>query len=445
LIDPKGFGNGGIAYGNCHGEHKLNSVRDEMSPWIKNQFHEWCKSKGLGDDVLCFENRAMYGEFITEQLQWAELVLEQRGAKFERHNTSISKLARNGKNFDLVDEDGLIIVENVEAENINLTLGYGPNDNFQNLWQYDGAGYIHSPYHHDKIIKITESKPSPRIAFIGTGPALYDFVNQCDGNPADITLYAFSREGRFLDVRDTSIEADEVSIVPDYIADESFIPTSLAELKKVILADFKAAAEAGNRSPRRVALDIMKNIKPLLERVSYDLAVEFKKSAFLSYLKGRATPIPAESKKRLDSFDPIAVKGKLNGNIERLDDGTFRITNDGQEPIIVDYIVNGTGHRRLNHPLIQNLISDGLAELDERFDTLKTDNTGSYKLSGSGINSFGPATHFGIDGMESFAQYVEPFIRETIERFIPQKHSTLPPGQEPSPAHAAKGQQATIS
>lgn len=417
LVDPNGFGNGGIAYGECSDKHKLNSTRNEMSPWLLDEFDQWCIEKGLGNNHLNFENRATYGEFIAEKLQWAKDFLKESGAHFENHRVKAEQINPNGENFDIKDDQGNIIVSDIPAENINLTLGYGKNDNFENLWQYTGNGYIHSPYDHDNISKISTSKPNPRIAFIGTGPALYDFVNDYDGDPETTTLYAFSREGEFLDTRDVTVEKDEQSITPDFIANEDFIPTNLNELKQAILQDFDQAT--GSRSHRRVALDIMKNIKPLLNRMSFDLAVEFRKSTLHSYIKGKATPVPLESQQRLESFNPTAVKGRLNGNIERLDDGTFKINVDGQDPIIVDYIVNGSGHCRLNQLLIQNLVAQGLSEIDERFDTLKTSDNDNYKLSNSGINCFGPATHFGIDGVESFAQYIKPYIDNVITRFEP--------------------------
>jgi len=431
LVDPNGFGNGGIAYGKCGDKHKLNSTRDEMSPWLLDEFDRWCCDKELGNKTLHFENRATYSDFITEKLQWAEDVLKVNGANFERHRVKAEQITPNGDNFDVKDENGNIIVGDIAPGNINLTLGYGQNDNFENLWEYAGDGYIHSPYDHDNIAKISATKPNPRIAFIGTGPALYDFVNSYDGDPKSTTLYAFSREGKFLNTRDVSVEENEQSITPDFITDKDFVPTDLDQLKQAILQDFDQAT--GIRSHRRVALDIMKSIKPLLQRVSFDLAVEFRKSTLHSFLKGKATPIPLESQQRLESFNPTAVKGKLNGNIERLDDGTFKISVGGQAPIIVDHIVNGSGHRRLNQPLVQNLVEQGFAEIDERFDTLKTSNEDGYKLSGSGINCFGPATHFGIDGIESFAGYIKPYIDNVIQFFKPSNDNFPSKTEQPIP------------
>jgi len=40
LIDPKGFGHGGLAYDECGENHLLNSVRTEMSPWDVPEFHK---------------------------------------------------------------------------------------------------------------------------------------------------------------------------------------------------------------------------------------------------------------------------------------------------------------------------------------------------------------------------------------------------------------------
>lgn len=431
LIDPKGFGNGGIAYGEAHSTHKLNSTRDEMSPWNPAEFQAWCIREGLGDNIQDFNARAENGRFLSEKLAWAKHVLERRGASFKEHLAKAS-ITDNGDNFDVTDANGNVLVSDIAAEDINITVGYGANENFSNLWAYSGEGYVHSSYYHDQISAIPSQIEKPRVAFIGTGPALYDFVNAYDGDPDQTELVVFSRKGNLLDTRDVTVEPDEVSIVPDYLADESYVPTNFAQLKAKILADFDTATD---RSPRRVALDIMKSIKPLLSRVSLDLAKEFRCSGLHSWLKHTATPVPPESQARLEEFDPTVIAGKLNGNIERLDNGTFKISVDGQEPVIVDYIVNGTGHGRHNHAIFEDLKAKGLATVDERFDTLATEENG-YRLEGAGFNCVGPAIHFGIDGMESFAVYAEKLASDILKRTAdndntgPYAHIGLAPEQE---------------
>ena len=414
LINPKSFASGGIAYGDCHSAHKLNSTRDEMSPWDMNAFHEWCVEKGFGDNVQSFNARADYQKFLAEQTELAIDTLKAHGAAFKEH-LAYANIFSSDDGYNIVDEEGSTLLSDIAAEDIVLSVGYGPNQNFENLRQHDGDGYIHSPYEHEQIRAIAANNPNPRIAFVGTGPALYDFTNAYDGNPENAELTVFSREGHLLDTRDVSVEPNEKSITPDYLVDENFVPQSLEELKEKIQADFDTAALSGERSPRRVALDILRHLKPLLHRIDLELAKEFRCSALHSHIKHTATPVPIDSQQRLQSFDPVTIKGRLNGNVERQQDGSFKIHLDGQEPVIVDYIINGTGQGRHNHVIFENLKRQNLAFVDERFDTLATDDSG-YKLIGSGINCLGAATHFGCDGIESFAVNAEKLAIELSQR-----------------------------
>ena len=89
----------------------------------------------------------------------------------------------------------------------------------------------------------------------------------------------------------------------------------------------------------------------------------------------------------------------------------------------MDAIVNGTGHGRHNSPILESLKNQGLASVNLHLDTLRTDATG-YRLADSGITCIGPATHFGTDGLESFAPNVK-----AVADFIIDKARKLSIGQ----------------
>jgi uncharacterized NAD(P)/FAD-binding protein YdhS len=81
-IDPRGYGNGGIAYGQSAANHILNTLRNEMSPWDRDAFHNYLLSIGRDDDHLQFALRSDYKDFLTIEFAKARANLEVLGAQF---------------------------------------------------------------------------------------------------------------------------------------------------------------------------------------------------------------------------------------------------------------------------------------------------------------------------------------------------------------------------
>lgn len=410
LIDPKGFCGGGIAYGQCADKHYLNSTRDEMSPWNPNAFHEWCVAKGEANKVLTFNRRADYTPFLQSEFEEAKRTLEALGAEIIEHETEAKPVIQQDKSYKIVGSDGQAILTGLSTDDFALTPGYGPNNNFEQLRPYNGDGYIHSPYDLDAISQISTGA---KVAFVGTGPALYDFANHFQAHANNTELLVFSRNGKLLATRDVSREPNEISQSPDYL--QGFQPTDPEDLRNKINTDFAAARLSGERTDRRVALDLMRDLGGHLEKMDLDVVTQFRRSAYFSWIKGAATPIPPESARILESFNPQIKQGRLNGNVSRIVGGGFNIDLDDQQ-IQADFIINGTGHGRHNSWIIKSLKEQGLTTVNPYLDVLNTDETG-YRLTGSGIVVIGPATHFGIDGVESFAQYCEPFAEQFVDRF----------------------------
>lgn len=404
LVDPKGFGSGGIAYGQTSPNHYLNSTRDEMSPWDTFEFHQWCIEQELGDNVQSFNFRADNGQFLSEKMQAVIQQLRAKGVNIVEHKSEGYPVRTGDNKFQIINESGKPIIHDLSLDDFVLAPGYGPNENFENLHQYQGDGYIHDIYNYGEVQKALNLKDHVKIAFAGTGPALYDFANDAKALGANIGLHAFSRAGRPLDIRDVTREPHEFKIPPNY--DGRFDVSDAASLEKLIQADFDEARVSGQRTDRRVALDIMAHIRPYLVQMDPTVAALFTRSTFMSILKGKATPIPEFSQKRLLSFNPTLHQGHLNGNISRLKGGAFSIQNLDGEVIQADVIVNGTGHGRCNSKMAKHLIDNGLATSNDALCVLETDETG-YRLEGSGIQILGPAVHFGTDGVESFAPPAE--------------------------------------
>ena len=130
LIDPKGFGNGGIAYGQCHENHLLNSIANEMSPHQEGRFSEFLQNMGLDDDDHRFHTRSLFKKFIKEDLVDKSIrVLEAMGATIEEHNVR-AQIHRNlDGSFGIFDSNEHVISQNLlrlASDQFSLTIGYGP-------------------------------------------------------------------------------------------------------------------------------------------------------------------------------------------------------------------------------------------------------------------------------------------------------------------------------
>lgn len=418
LIDPKGFGNGGIAYGQCHENHLLNSLASEMSPHQEGYFAKFLQNKGISDDGHTFYTRSLFKKFIQEDLVEKPIkVLKSMGATIEEHNVSANIRRNIDGSFGIFDSNENVISQSLlrlVSDQFALTIGYGPNNNFSAL--NENKNFIGNLY-DDEGISLEQKYPklkekNVRIAVIGSGPGLYDFVNEI--KPNEHELLVFSNAGEELAVRNVSLEDKEISLEPSTLLSLDYGST-FEEAIHGLKEEFSTAAHG--RSKRRISLDINKNLKKILMRLGSDVAYAFRNSSYMSPIKHHATPIPLESKKRLALFNPKFIKANLlEGNITADNCGNFTIIA-GDKTYQTDVIVNATGHGRHNAPILESLKEQDLAQYNPIMGALDTDRTG-YKLANSGINVIGPATHIGTDGIESFYIYTKHFAEDFVSKLI---------------------------
>ncbi len=417
LIDPKGFGHGGIAYGECHPKHILNTLRNEMSPWERGKFHQYLLSIGRDDNTLQFNLRSDYRNFLALELAEARKTLESLGAQCVEHQKE-ARIQKTGKNqFAILDQDSHLIDPNLEklpAENILLSVGYGPNTNFETLWQYKDDGYIHSLYPSAHLQKTLQSKKKPvRIAVLGSAAALYDFVIACPIAAADTKLYIFSS---------TAVKGIQVrQVEKEHLLKDLPLETlralgkqsSLEDIEKAIEKEFQYAKDIQAGPNTWAAFRMMMIISGVLANVETKVAQEFRRSEAFKNLKRLGSSTTQFSKEVLKTFHPECIAADIRPeNIQHLPTGQFTITV-GKKAYFVDCIVNATGHGRHNTPILEEMKKQGLAKINPKLDILATDETG-YQLIGSGIACIGPATHFGTDGIETFAKPAEKFADALI-------------------------------
>ncbi|MGN7439448.1 MAG: FAD/NAD(P)-binding protein [Alcanivorax sp.] len=366
LCDPDGFANGGIAYGLAHPNQRLNSTRDEMSPWNPGAFEAYATRITNLDETKTFEPRVLYKDFLEESYQSALETLKEAGAEIIEHRVKADISYQDPERISIInaEQNSPSPLCEVHPRNLLLTLGYGPNAKFESLKPYSQQGYIHSLYPSDTL----DEEPSLHnddnidVVVLGSGPALYDFVNVLDKPPESVDLTVFSNSA-LMGVRDVTLEKNETHFTPTYLQ-EAGSNTSLDDLKDLVTQDFNAALQNGF-TPRRASLDIINDMRTSLKRLAPQVATEYIKSQDFAHLKHKATPVPEESVTRLNSFSPQHLKAHICAeDITPQDNGRFLIATP-DDMIEADLIVNATGHGRHNHPLLKNMEENGHAIFDE--------------------------------------------------------------------------------
>ena len=366
LIDPNGFGNGGIAYGKSHRKHKLNSISTEMDPINPDRFGQAMTEQNVISLPDTFHDRSQFQPYIEQEfVQKSIETLRTRGATIVEHKTTGFVRDNKDGTFAILTQDPLTnpdapLVDprltGLTKDDLALTVGYGPNTNFPEL--RGKAGYIHSPY--DRALSLIEREPLLQregitIAVAGAGPALYDIVNELEPSAAN-KLLVFSREGRRLTTRDASIEAFETSFPPRELLQLDHMST-LQQAIAALNAEFQEYRQG--RSDRRVALDVNKYKKEILLSLAPDVAIAFRQSSELRSINGTATPVPQASQDRLDEFNPRFIAQRLNGNVSPSDSSVIIAQDDGTTHE-VDVFINATGHGRHNAAVIESLKAQGL-------------------------------------------------------------------------------------
>lgn len=418
LVDPKGYGNGGIAYGKNAPGHILNTLRSEMSPWERNKFHDYLLSLGRADDPLQFNLRSDYGAFLQRELQDAKAQLRAHGVQIVEHNQVAYVRRVADTTFKIVGKGGFIMAPSLgalPASNIVLTVGYGPNDNFQALRAYSACGFVDTIYPIRELQATLLSMHTPvRVAALGSAAALYDFAVACPLSAQDMQLFVFSSASAGLEVR----EVENEHLLKDLrLHHLKCLPAtaSASEIEQAIDAEFREAQQMEAGPDTWIAFRIMGVIGPVLEKVDPQVAIEFRKSTMFKRIKRLGGSTTRYSRAKLEEYAPAFIPVSLAPkDITFTPAGACRITASGHT-YEVDVVVNVSGHGRHNTSILEDMKTQGLAEVHPGTDVLSTDESGLY-LKRSGIACIGPATHFGTDGIETFARPASVLARLLVQR-----------------------------
>lgn len=416
LIDPHGFCNGGIAYGKCHEAQILNTLPNEMSPWEKDGFYKYVCSLGRDANARTFHSRRDYKAYLETEFNNAKQILTNQGVTIVEHKKMVTITKGEHNTFTIVDEHTSVfdpVLTNLSAEQIIVSVGYGPNKKFQKLWNQ--PHYIHSIYPDTKLQTITANKKTPiKIAAFGSAAGLYDLLYALPHNPEDVHVSVFSSASKEMEIRDVDNEHTLKDLRLEKLQAIS-ATASVADITNAITYEFAYAREIQAGPDTWTAFRIMKILSNILVKVDESVAKDFRKSETFKYVKRMGNPTSKRSAQVLKRYQPKFIASSIREeHIEKNDDHTYTIITD-EKKHSVDYIVNLTGHGRHTSMILEDLKKKELAHVNPKLDILATDDTG-YRLKGSGIACIGPATHFGTDGIESFATYAEKLAHELTQK-----------------------------
>ena len=395
-IDPNGVNNGGVAYGQCHPEDLLNETAIKMSPWDVGAYSSFVKDRYGFDDACGFYSRQSYQAFLAEEAYRAVRELAENGVEVVEYCALVSGITQQGSNCVSLQLDSDQNLSFDEALSVVAT-GYGANNRFADLRGHEG--YLHSLYDlddfavfHDRLR--SELKPQ-RIALIGSGPAVFDFVNRVQSDCSQHSLDIISSSGALPKIRDISIEGRDYGSA-EFCNRERFLSVSSYDDWAVLVKKEFERAALKDIPERQAAIWVLQATTESVQDYSV-----FSSDLYKEVLH-RATPVVDRSYINLDRFDYQVSKGRVcSDDIKVQADGGFLIAGQGR----YDAVVNCTGFERQS-ALVDQLCESGLARYcSDRF-----------KVVDSAVNLIGPMTHNGCDGIESFAPQAEQVAERVCER-----------------------------
>ncbi len=380
LIESKPTVGLGLAYSTPEPNHLLNVPAAKMSafPDQPDHFLNWLQNHLLEHRDLdnsfwatpdlgqAFAPRQLYGIYLQAVLQ----------------NTLASSSDQNGSRLEyLCDEAvelhlqaGKMLVElqsgkQCSTAKIVLALGnFEPtNPPIADLSFYSNPRYQHSPW---SSAALDELHPDEPIMLIGTGLTMVDIVLALKNRGHQGQIYAVSRHGLLSQVHATApavtgLEFNELLSIA--------APLKVSGLLGYIREKVRLAEESG--SNWRVVIDGLRPFLPQLwQRLTEEEKLRFLRHVrpFWEVHRHRLPPQLKAFMLKLQNEGQLIVKAAyIQGFCEQFDgvEVVLKPRHKNQTEIIrVGRVINCTGpnmdYNRVNSPLLQNLLAQGLAVPD---------------------------------------------------------------------------------
>ncbi|MDA5633809.1 MULTISPECIES: FAD/NAD(P)-binding protein [Rhizobium/Agrobacterium group] len=356
--DESDFGRG-TAYRTELPYHRLNVPAGRMSvfPDRPNDFVDWLKESGIGDDPLLFASRGDYGLYLRDRLATLLRSREQRArVDFIRAKASTCRPADAG-GFTFVLENG----ETMRAQNVVLCVGVGAASlPVQTVANDEGRaqriiGHCWQPGWLSKV------KTGDRVCILGSGLTMIDQVLTLRGKGHTGPIHVLSRRGL----------VPHPHISPPLPPVDPILPEETTEISR-LLQSLRKQVRGG--APWRTVMD---GLRPRTQSLWQVLTVA-QRSRFLRHAlpwwnihRHRIAPEVHAAFEKLLADDVLEVHAGYLNSVEEQDEGITlryrrRHTQISKE-LQVDWVVNCTGMERagIGHSrLLENMRNDSVLLLD---------------------------------------------------------------------------------
>ncbi|MCZ7468543.1 FAD/NAD(P)-binding domain-containing protein [Agrobacterium sp. O3.4] len=356
--DESDFGRG-TAYRTELPYHRLNVPAGRMSvfPDRPNDFVDWLKESGIGDDPLLFASRGDYGLYLRDRLATLLRSREQRArVDFIRAKASTCRPADAG-GFTFVLENG----ETMRAQNVVLCVGVGAASlPVQTVANDEGRaqriiGHCWQPGWLSKV------KTGDRVCILGSGLTMIDQVLTLRGKGHTGPIHVLSRRGL----------VPHPHISPPLPPVDPILPEETTEISRLLQSLRKQVRDG---APWRTVMD---GLRPRTQSLWQVLTVA-QRSRFLRHAlpwwnihRHRIAPEVHAAFEKLLADDVLEVHAGYLNSVEEQDEGITlryrrRHTQISKE-LQVDWVVNCTGMERagIGHSrLLENMRNDGVLLLD---------------------------------------------------------------------------------
>ena len=365
LIEPRLVGEG-IAYSTNWDCHLLNVPAGKMSAFPDHPDHFWHWLQTRESEIVKevspdnFVPRKLYGDYIRSILTEAEAQADT-GVSLERLTDEAIALETNTERATIYLRSG----KSLEADRVVLALGNFP--------PADPAVADSSFYHSKRYFRFWSAPflfsslaADEPILIIGSGLTALDAILTLERQKHQGKIYVVSRRGLLPQTHQPTTS------YPPLFESES-LPTTIRSLVRRIRQAIKSAEARGDNWQ-----SVINSLRPQTQLIWQSLAIA-EKQRFLRHVR----PYWESHRHRVHSaiarqIEPKVAAGQLHflaGRIQAYNEDAQGVNVSIRERcsnyihnLRVGAVINCTGtecnYRRIQHPLIENLLSSGLIKPD---------------------------------------------------------------------------------
>ena len=358
LIERKSKIGLGVAYGTEFDCHLLNVPAGKISAFSDDPGHfmRWLRHQEITlPNTNTFAPRQLYGRYIQGLLKEAEN-FSQSTARLKRFKNEAIDIKTTPENVTVYLDSG----EKLEVDKVVLALGNFPpaNPKVKNPTFYSSQRYINSTWSQKWLNLLSADDP---VFLIGSGLTALDVV---------ISLYQRKHKGKIYIVSRRGLlpQSHQLGITYPSFLNTSQTSQTISNLVRLVRQEIKTAKELGY--DWRVVIDALRNET---QTIWQTLPLK-EKRRFLRHVRPywdihrhRIAPEIAQVIAELiDSEQVVVYAGRIQAFYEDADGVDVEICKRGSdytEKLRCAVVINCTGfqsdYRKLQHPLIKNLLASG--------------------------------------------------------------------------------------